>query len=834
MQIFSRVSVQTEPRRLWRTLCPFAPAFMAAVGFLPGFAVAEGPAGAASGAESATTTPAPEEIVVTAQKRSQRIQDVGMSVTVQNGEQLLEKGVTELSDLTQVIPSLQFSQTQSGTPVYTLRGVGYFEQSLSASPTVSIYQDEVPFPFAVMSRGVLLDTQRVEVLAGPQGTLYGQNATGGAINFIANKPTKTFSAGFDETFGRFNHNILSTFASGPLTSTLSARLAVSTDNGGAWQKSTTRDETLGDKNTQIARLTFDWAPSDRFSANLNINGWQDRSDTQAGQLEGIRLQAPQNIATGSISDPRFYRPAPVGSPAFLAYPPQIQAVVRQPIPGNDDRAADWLAGTHPRNEEHYYQTNLRMDYSLSDAVGLTSLTGYQKFTENNRVDQAGVGVPAETSIIAGNVTSSFQELRLHGVFDDKRVNWLLGANYEVDRTTESDFVSPFVSTASFSPVALGLPPFFDFTALNTDNVYTKSLFGNIEYKVLSTVDVHAGLRYTRSDQDMSGCSSSSYPSVTILQNAVGGLLASMDGGTSIPALPGQCVTIGPPPNFIPGLQRNTLDQRNVPWRVGIDWTPIPHNLFYFTVSKGFKAGSSPALGASRADQLTPVTQESLLAYELGSKSELFDRKLQLNLALFHYDYTNKQELGRLLDPVYGALQVLLNIPKSTEDGFEFSTVWRPISGLTLNLDGTYLDSKVTSHFHDTGPYPLGPSDLIDFYGEPFPFTPKWSLRYGARYDWNLTDDRRVFVSADASYQSSASAAFGSDEAAAQGAPPLRVDAYSLLNLSAGIEQGRWRGQIWGKNVTNKYYWTSVNYISDTVVKLTGQPRTYGITVSYLF
>jgi outer membrane receptor protein involved in Fe transport len=791
-------------------------------------------------ADSANATPSSantgvlEEIVVTAQKRSENIQSVGMAITAKTGEQLVEKGVTILADLTQVLPSLQFSQTQSGTPVYTLRGVGYFEQSLSASPTVSVYQDEVPFPFPVMSKGVLLDPERVEILEGPQGTLYGQNATGGAINFIAAKPTKTFAAGFDETFGRFQRNLFSGFVSGPLTSTLSARLAVSTENGGAWQQSVTRNETLGDKDTQIARLILDWAPTDNFTASLNVNGWRDRSDTQAGQLEGFRLQAPQNIATGSLSDPAFYHPAPIGSPTFLAYPPQIQAVLSQPIAPANDRAADWLAGTHPQNDEKFHQANLRLDYTLSDALGITSLTSYQHFQEDNRVDQAGIAAPEESSLIHGTVKSYSEELRLHGIFDDKKVNWLLGVNYASDKSAETDDVDPFYSTASFSTAALGLPPFLQFGAINTDDTITKSVFGNIEYQLLDTVDVHGGVRYTRSDQELTGCSYSTYPSVTIVQNVVGAELASFAGGTSVPAQPGTCVTLGPPPNFIPGLQRNNLNQSNVPWRIGIDWTPIEGNLIYFTVSKGFKAGSAPALGASRAAQLLPVNQESLLAYELGAKSELFDRTLRLNLALFHYDYTNKQELGRLLDPIYGALQVLLNIPKSTENGVEFSAAWRPFQGLTLNVAGTYLDSKVTSHFLDTGPYPLGPTDLIDFKDEVFPFTPKWSLQYGARYDWHLVNNLTAFVSADATYQSRSSAAFGSGEASADGAPPLDIKPYGLLNVAAGIDQGQWRAQIWGKNVTNRYYWNSVNYISDTVVKQAGMPVTYGITVSYRY
>lgn len=774
------------------------------------------------------------EIVVTAQKRSENIQDVGMAITAKSGEQLIEQNIVNVADLTRVEPSLQFSQTQSGTPVYTLRGVGYFEQSLSAAPTVSIYQDEVAYPYPVMSRGVLLDPERVEILKGPQGTLYGQNATGGAINFVAAKPTNTFEAGFDDSFGRFDHNFLTAFVSGPLSSTIRARVAFSTENGGAWQRSTTRGDDLGNKDTQIGRILLEWTPNEKLTLGLNLNGWTDHSDSQAGQLEGFRLQAPGNVTPGiNLTDPASYVPAPPGSAAYNAYPAPIKSVLGQPIVTNDSRAADWFAGAHPQNDESYYQAALRIDYSIVNDLGLTSLTSFQHFREANVVDQGGTEAGEETSVVRGTVKSYAEELRLHGLLDQGKINWLLGFNFSREDTNEDDFVSPFFSTASYSPLALGLPPFLDFGAVDNNRTITKSVFANIEYKIIDSLGVHAGVRYTKSDQDLAGCSYSTYPSVTILQNTLSGLLGGHAPGTGVV---GQCVTLGPPPDYAVGLVTNTLDQSNVPWRVGIDWTPIPNNLFYFTVSKGYKAGSSPAVGASQADQLTPVTQESLLSYEVGSKSEFLDRTLQVNSAVFHYDYTNKQELGRLLDPIYGALQALLNIPKSTENGAELSVEWRATRGLTLTGAVTYLDSKVTSDFFDTGPYPLGPTDLINFKGEAFPFTPKWSGQLGARYQWDLGSNLTAFIAGDSSYQSRASAAFGSMEATTYGAPGLEIAPYGLLNLTVGIapKDRHWHVDVWGKNVTNRYYWNSVNYVSDTVVRQVGMPATYGATIGYRF
>lgn len=770
------------------------------------------------------------EIIVTAQKRGESINSVGLAITAATGDQIVQKGVTAVTDLVKIEPSLQFSQTQNGTPVLTLRGIGYFEQSLSATPTVSIYQDEVPFAFPIMSKGVLLDVERVEILKGPQGTLYGQNATGGAVNFIAAKPTDELQAGVDLSFARFNEYRASGFISGPLTSTLNARLSASHDGGGAWQKSRTRDDELGDKDTQVVRLLLDWQPSSDFKATLNLNGWWDKSETQAAQLVGFRFQAPQNIGAGDPSLPASYIPAAPGTAEFAGYPDVVQSLLGAPVNPTNGRQADWQAGTRPRNDMRYLQASLRMDYELSDSLGVTSITSYADFDELNFVDVTGNRVFNHTALIDGHVKSFSQELRLRGTFGD-RGNWLIGANYARDKSSEVDTVEE-QGSVSYSPVAFGLPPFFGFGAINSVDAKTYSVFANADYKIAETLQLNAGIRYTKSEQILNGCSTSKFFSVNTLQTIVSGLLASQFGNPGGVGVSGQCVTLGPPPFFLPGNVRNELKEDNVPFRVGLNWTPIERTLFYATLSRGFKAGSSPALGASNFNQLTPVTQEELLAYEIGVKSSLFDRTLQFNASIFHYDYTNKQQLGRLQDPVYGAVQTLLNIPKSKLDGAEVSIVWQPVEGVTLDGAATYLKSKVTSDFFNSGPYPLG-SQTINFRNEPFPYTPEWSLRGGARYDWPLSERVNAFVGADGSYQSKSSAAFGFGQAAATGAPPLIIKAYGILNLNAGIESAdkQWRFELFGKNVTDTYYWNSVNYIADSNVRFAGMPATYGARIS---
>ena len=233
----------------------------------------------------------------------------------------------------------------------------------------------------------MLDVDRVEILKGPQGTLYGQNATGGAINFIAAKPTNVFTAGVDATFARFDETKLDGFISGPLTPTLNARLAASIDEGGAWQRSDTRGDTLGSKDIKIVRLLLDWTPRDDLKVNVNINGWTDNSQRQAAQLEGYHFLNPVYI-TGQ---PTTNLAAVYPNPAYAQYyPAGIKAIVADPIAPANDRAADWVAGTYPTNNESYGQVSARLDYAVSDHVGLTSLSNYQHYSEHDEFDASGV------------------------------------------------------------------------------------------------------------------------------------------------------------------------------------------------------------------------------------------------------------------------------------------------------------------------------------------------------------------------------------------------------------------------------------------------------------
>ncbi|HLY81075.1 MAG TPA: TonB-dependent receptor plug domain-containing protein, partial [Caulobacteraceae bacterium] len=229
------------------------------------------------------------ELVVTAQKREENINNVGMSIQAATGDKLLKLGITSTEDLTKLVPGFEVTPNYYGTVVYTIRGVGFQDTSLAGSPTVTVYQDQMPLPFSILTAGSTLDLQRVEVLKGPQGTLFGENATAGAINYIANKPTDTFEAGGDVTVGNFQTANVEGFVSGPIANGLDMRLALQSNNSGAWQKGYAQQtgQETGGQDFLNGRLSLQWKPTDKFNALLTVNGWEDKGYNQVGQLYGL-------------------------------------------------------------------------------------------------------------------------------------------------------------------------------------------------------------------------------------------------------------------------------------------------------------------------------------------------------------------------------------------------------------------------------------------------------------------------------------------------------------------------------------------------------------------
>lgn len=750
------------------------------------------------------------EIIVTANKREERLDRVGSTIAVLSGSDLQAKRVVSLADLASVVPGLSFANSNFGSPVYTLRGVGFYEASLGAYPTVSLYVDEAPLPFPVLTRHSDYDLERVEVLKGPQGTLFGQNATGGAINFIAAKPTDELRIGGDLSYGRFDEVVVNGYAGGPLSDTLKVRFAGRYRRADGWQVSSSRGDANGEINELMGRLILTFEPTDRLRFNLNLNGWVDKSDTQAGQVIAFNFQS--------------------------AIP--SQALLSQQLSPQTARAADWTPGvtdTHNR----MYQSTLRGDFDLTEAVTLTSLTSYVNYRQRQSNDPDGLPLSNYNFLNDdGFVRSFYQEFRIANT-DSGPLRWIAGANYQRNRTQER--VNSRYSDASISNT-LGTV----FGYFIRDSEYTikqkftsKAVFGGLEYDILPAVTVKGSARYTKSRVDYNECSLDP----TALPDNTGAFFYDvLLGGQFGPYGPGDCYALndtgianGDVAPGAPGPINNSLSEDNVSWKVGVDWRTSDDSLLYVNLTKGYKAGSFPTIGASVSSQYRAVTQEALMSYEAGFKLSAFDRRVRLTGAAFYYDYVDKQIRAKRIDPTFGILDVLQNIPKSKVKGFETGLSATPVDGLTLTANYTFLDAKI-KEFQGIN----GGGVAADFSGSTIPYTSKHSLDAGARFEAPVSREVTGFVDVNYMYRSSAYSVIGGDINPPNAVPNdgclFCMRSYSLVNASLGVKTAdeRWSATLWGTNIFNKYYWTNVIANYDTIIRFTGKPATYGVTIGFRY
>ena len=737
------------------------------------------------------------EVIVTAEKRTERLADVPLSITAVTGEQLIKQGVTEPADLEKVVPGFTYRLGQNGTPVFQIRGVGFYDEQVAVAPAVTIYIDEVPLPYGRMTEGASLDLERVEVLKGPQGTLFGQNSTGGAVNYIAAKPTSSFAAGGDLAYGRFNKVDVGGFVSGPIATGLNARLALRSETRDDWQVSNTRNDTVGKRNFQAARLLLDWHPIDPLSVELNVNGWLDKSDTQLGQV-------------------RAYLPVSGAPPLTPVTLQSATNLINYPYLTKDsNRIADWNAGRDFGRNDRFYQFATRVDYEATSSLRLVSVSSYSNLRVAAPVDADATPYSILSVDQRGSIKSFSQELRLEGSV--ARLDWMVGGNYQKDQTREIQYTT-INGSNSQAPTPAGTFIHFDGINLsNNEDIRDRAGFASLTYKLTDTLSVQGAGRYTSENLDFNGC----------MADGGGPLGFRIAFPPGIP--PGGCLTLQA--NGQSGLYTTPLDQNNVSWRGSVNWKITPDALLYANVTKGFKSGSFGTLPAVSYLQFKPVSQESVIAYETGFKATVAQHKLDISGAAFYYDYAEKQIQGYVLVPPFGNLPYLVNIPKSRVAGAELDLTVLPLHGLRWTFGASYLASKVLGTALVGSPF----GETVNAGGEAFPATPKWQLQSDLEYDFPVRADWTGFVGANYSYRTATVAAFGSKTGPAGTGDLFDIRAYGLLGIRAGVEIGdRYRIQLYGENVTDTQYWNNVTHIYDTVDRVSGFPLTYGVRLSARF
>ncbi len=460
---------------------------------------------------------------------------------------------------------------------------------------------------------------------------------------------------------------------------------------------------------------------------------------------------------------------------------------------------------------------------VAEHVDLTSLTSYQRYGQSLPVDFDATTYPAVISIDQGKIRSFSQELRLSGSLREDGIRWMIGGNYQNDRIDERLVQDPIINSVT----QIGPVSFDSFFIDNLQKVETKAVFGSLDVKITPTLTAQGSLRYTKQNRDFAGCTRDSGNGQTA---AALSFLSTVLTGKVQNYAPGSCITLSPGTFLAPPIIRGQLDEDNVSWRGSLNWTPSRNALFYGNVTKGYKSGSFPTIPALFTPSLTPVPQESVLAYEVGTKLSLLSRALQIDGALFYYDYRDKQLSGFVVVPPLGPVPSLVSIPKTTVKGAEVSATLRPFSGLTLTGSATYVKTRIDRNpINPTGTF----GNTADLVGQRFPNTPAWQTAADALYRFPVGSGTDAYFGASATYRSSTSGILlTEDPAVAAREAPLKIPAYTLIDLRAGLELegGKLRVEAWGRNVTNRFYLIGSARASDTVARFTGMPATYGLSL----
>ena len=734
-----------------------------------------------------------DEIVVTAQKREQGVNDVGITVNAFDATQLDAYGVQRPNDLEALVPGLTITNDQpAGVPVFTIRGVGFQNFSAGSSSTVGLYLDETNIPYSVLIGNALYDLERVEVLKGPQGDLYGRNTTAGQINFVSKKPTEEFAAGVELSYGRYELLDTVAYVSGPLSDNIKGRLAATyLTSGEGWQQSLSRSgDKLGELDEFGVRGLLDFRFSDNADLLLNLHYYSNRSENIAGTtLEDFTLGALGPLATSD---------------------------------GNPE-AADWTADHRPENDNESVGVSARLNWEFTEGLTLTSITAWDDFERNDLYDTSGIPQTDADSTNQTDISVFSQELRFEWTnIDDWYV--IAGLFYSDDKIEEDYLLE---NGGGILGLALGLDGLSTRWEQNSDSI---AVFGHTEWQFTEKFRLTLGARYTQEERDWTGCTfDSGDGTLANLWNFILTPFLLIPAGAPDPGMlmPGECGVyddIATSPTFGQfAVYSQSIETNKAMGKITLDYAPTEDVLLYGTISSGFKSGGFNGAAVQTHQGLIAYKPEELVSLELGIKSTLLDNRLQLNAAAFHYSYDDKQQGTVAVTPVGNIVVAVTNIPESKIFGAELESRWQLTDGLIWDVGLAYLDTEIEEYQQVDPVNSVWPTVVtFDASGESLDNSPDWQANSTLTYIRPITGSLDLLLAGDVTYK-------GDSLTVNQ-----TIDGYTLYNARVGVSDndGRWSLMAWGRNITDEYYFHSESISNCCSIRLNGQPETYGVTFSY--
>lgn len=748
------------------------------------------------------------DIVVTAQKRSESLSKTPLAISVIGQQNLDNVGARSFADGIKTIPSVSAGIGNT----LAIRGLGTFTQA-QENGTVAYHIDGIFQNALGQSSTALYDIQRIEVLRGPQGTLYGRNATAGVVNVLTNDAAQKFEAAGDVSYGRYNALQFRGMVNAPLNDELAVRLSGTYASSDSWQVFDGRHPRGED--TLTLRLAVQGKISDRITWNGKIdyrdaNGLQPSGNpvyiysggafTHAGNAAN-GLTFPSNAGTDGLQNPAL------GLPYDSVY-----------------QGIDFEQGNTRPTRAVAFRSNLRFD--LNDELSLTYLMGYSH--ENQRPGYiSGLGV-YQIRYAQPRLSDDWShEIDLN--YDSDKFKGVLGL-YSFDHTLAEkdmmvrifdpvvlpgnvvDFQTPSVDVSSSSP---------------RDKSQTRAVFGQGTYSVTDSLRLTAGARYN--------WDKSSFADYTFSQCPFGsGLSAAQPDVATFPVFLGPlggapvCSTFASfVPQFfvnkpVPGGERKF---EKFSWKGSLEYDLNADSLLYATVSTGYKAGGigdREAIGDARF-----FRPETNINYEVGARTKLLNDTVSLNLTGFWTDYKDLQV--QQIDPNDPTRSIAVNAGKARSRGVEFEYVWAPTRADRIQGFATYLDAKFRD-FQGANSF-TGQSE--QFAGNSLPAAPKFSARISYSHIFDLGDAGTITPTAQLYYQSASYSSFVQNVA-------TRVPDYTSSDLFIRYESAAKRFSIdaYVNNIEDKTRITSVSPASSGgstyVVGFRSQPRTYGVRLGFRY
>jgi iron complex outermembrane receptor protein len=783
-------------------------------------------------AQSATV----EEVVVTARKREESLQDVPIAVTSYTGGQMIRQGVRTPLDLGRSVPSLRALPQSAAASIvqFTMRGQSAGDVLTTVDQAVGVYVDGI---YVARTRGLnaaFFDIDRIEVLKGPQGTLYGRNTTGGAISLI------TKGADYAGIHGYLggdlgNHNLRAGRAAVNLplvAEKLTLRLGYQGTFRDGFGRSRITGQDIGqDRNQNVFRGTLRFDPSSELSVQVKAEHYRSK---EHGNLMTARYFNPAGLA---VSEATVELGGRLGDPASTANAiAALNAIVAQ---GNADFTTT-DTGEIQKDQARVTTLGATVTWDAAENVQIKSITGYRTFKTRAIFDLDATrfnvlelnlgqgGLPIYTGkpgTLSANFTfatppeqnNSFfsQEFTLSGLTMSDRLSWLAGVYYSNESGSDEQFgrIVPALVPLVFSN--------------NGDKVINRSwsLYTQDEFKISEKLSVTIGGRFTEEHKGLQASSRQFLPTTGVSICTTGVLGAN-----------GQPLTTTNPKAACRTRQEATFSGYS--YLASLNYHLTAGVLAYVRTAKGFRGGAFQL----RQPLLPPAGPETAKDIELGLKSELFARRLRANLAAYRTRYTNKQESTIIAQANGTSATIILNAANATLKGLEAELTARPVEGLTFGLTAAYFKGRYGSF---PGALPIQSGAPVDASGELFPF-PRWTYSLNGRYETPVLAGR-LGVQADYAWSGRPRLAPRLVDPALPpafvrstiGLPGNGRDSLGLLDarIDYSMEESGLTIALFSTNILNKKYQYAgpdQANIGGIQTGITGETRMIGVTVHKTF